>query len=139
MPFPEIPGQTLDAGVEHVGVFDGLVAVIVLGVHAHDRGLDAQIDVLGHQRDPRLRHLPLQRESLSKYQIVGADAREAFRQAAGEFTRLEEQPPGGWSLTVVAAVARRDDQARIDLLLGDAAHYVIEKAADLTSVARGFR
>ena len=53
--FPEVRRQRLHAGIEHVGVFDGLVAVVVLGMHADDRGLDAQVDVLGHQRDARLR------------------------------------------------------------------------------------
>ena len=42
-----------DAREEQVGVFDRAVAVVVLGMHADDRGLDAQVDVLGHQRDAR--------------------------------------------------------------------------------------
>ena len=52
---PEVGRQLLHAGVQQVGVFDRLVAVVVLGVHADDRGLDAQVDVLRHQRDARVR------------------------------------------------------------------------------------
>ena len=107
MLLPEIRRQRFDAGVEHVGVFDGLVAVVVLGVHADDRGLDAQIDVLGHQRDARPRLLALQRQRLPEDQVVGAEPGQPLGQAAGELAGLEEQPAGGRLLAVIAAIGRR--------------------------------
>ena len=68
-------GSAREPGVEHVGIFDGLVAVVVLGVHADDRGLDAQVDVLGHQRDARFVVQRLQRQRLREDGVVGAVAR----------------------------------------------------------------
>ena len=139
MPFPEVPRQGFNAGIEHVGVFDGLVAVVVLGMHADDCGLDAQIDVLRYQRDARPRLLALQRQRLPEDQIVDADPGQTRRQTARELAGLEEQPAGGRFFAVVAAIAGGYDQPGIDLLLGDAAHHVIEKAADLACVARCLR
>ncbi len=60
-PLPEVCLEFLHARVEEVRVFYRLVAVVVLGVHADDRRLDAQVDVLGHQRDPGERMFALQR------------------------------------------------------------------------------
>ena len=38
-------------------VLDGLVAVVILRVHTQNRRLDAQVDVLGDERDARIRVL----------------------------------------------------------------------------------
>ena len=65
-------GSAATPGVEEVGVLDRPVAVVVLGVHADDRGLDAQVDVLGHQRDARFGVLRLQRQRLREDGVVGA-------------------------------------------------------------------
>jgi hypothetical protein len=78
---PEICGQFLDTGVEEVGVLDRLVAVIVFGMHAEDRGLDAQVDVLRHQRDTGIRMFFLQRERLREDRVVGPVTRQRVRQA----------------------------------------------------------
>ena len=72
MRFPEVGRQRREARVEHVGVFDGLVAVVVLGVYADHGGLDAQVDVLGHQRDARLMVQRLQRQRLRQDRVVRA-------------------------------------------------------------------
>ena len=53
--FPEIGGQFAGAGVQHIGVFDSLVAVIIFGVHTDHGGLDAQVDVFRDQYHPNLR------------------------------------------------------------------------------------
>ena len=52
---PEVRRQRRHAAVEDVGVLERLVAVVVLGVHAEHRRLDAQVDVLGHQDHARIR------------------------------------------------------------------------------------
>ena len=64
---------------------------------------------------------------------------QALRQRARQLARLEEQPPGGGLLAVVAGVAARQRQPAVDLLLGRVAHHVVEEAAHLAHVARGFR
>ena len=55
---PEIGRQRRDAREEQVGVLDRAVVEIVLRVHAEDRRLDAQVDVLRHQRDARAAAAP---------------------------------------------------------------------------------
>src|SRR6187551_359063 len=72
---PEIRRQRGEPGVEHIGIFDGLVAVIVLGVHADDRGLDSKVDVLGNQRYSRVMVESLKRKGLRKDGVVGAMTR----------------------------------------------------------------
>ena len=62
---PEISRQRRDAGVEDVGIFNGLVAVVViLGVDAEDRGLDAQIDVLRDENHARIGMFAHERKGL---------------------------------------------------------------------------
>ena len=135
---PEIRRQLLDAGVEQVGVLDGLVAVVVLGVHADDRRLDAQVDVLRHQRHARLRVLALQRERVREDRVVGAVAgqrvRQAGRRAAGSGRTAGRV--GGF-LPPFSALGRRQLEAAVDLLLGRVRHQLVEEAAHLAHVARG--
>ena len=59
--------------------------------------------------------------------------------SARQLARLEEQPAAGGLLAVVARVAARQLQPEVDLLLGGIAHHVVEEAAHLAHVARGFR
>ncbi len=79
MLLPEVGRQLLQAGVQQVRVFDGLVVVIVLGVDADDRRLDAQVDVLGHQRDARFGMFLLQGQRLTEDGVVGAVPGQACR------------------------------------------------------------
>ena len=91
---PEVRRQRRETGVEHVGVLDRLVAVVVLGVHADDRGLDAQVDVLRHERDARVGVQRLQRQRLREDHVVGAMPRKIVRQRRVELAGLEEEPAG---------------------------------------------
>ena len=137
---PEVRRQLLDAGVEQVGVLDRLVAVVVLGVHAEDRRLDAQVDVLRHQRDARLGLLRLQRERVREDGVVGAVPGQRVGQAGGELARLEEQPAGRRRFLPPLRVLRgRQLEAAIDLLLGGVRHQLVEEAAHLAHVARALR
>ena len=116
---PEVRRQRREPGVEHVGVFDGLVAVVVLGVHADHRCLDAQVDVLGHQRDARLVVQRLQRQGLRKDGVVGAVARvdslAGRRRAAGSGRRAARAgaAPGAPILAVAVDFATSDDPGRV--------------------------
>ncbi len=58
---PEVGGQRRHARVQDIRVLEGLVAVVVLRVHTQNRRLDAQVDVLGDERDAGVRVLVLQR------------------------------------------------------------------------------
>ena len=136
---PEIRRQLLHAAREQVGILDGLVARVVLGVHADDRRLDAQIDVLGHQRDPGVGEFLLQRERVGEKGVVGAVARDAFRQRGFEQLRLEKQPSRGRALAVIHRHRGRQRETAVDLLLGGALHQLVEKAADLAHVAGRLR
>ena len=46
---PEVGGQGQTAGVQQVAVFQRLIVLVVVGGQAQGPGLDAHIDVLGHQ------------------------------------------------------------------------------------------
>ena len=56
-----------------------------------------------------------------------------------EGTRLEEQTAGCVLSPGADADGRRDMQAGVNLLLGDAAHHIVEEAAHLSGIARHFR
>ena len=57
---------------------------------------------------------------------------------APELAGLEEQPPARGFLPWLPESERGQRQAPIDLFLGRAANHVVEEAADLAHVARGF-
>ena len=87
---PEVRGQRGHAGEQQVRVLDRAVVVVVLRVHAEDRRLDAQVDVLGHQRDARAGQFHLQRERVAEQRVVDAVA------VAGERVRAGPRP-AAWS------------------------------------------
>ena len=128
-------------GVQDVGVLDRLVAVVVLGVDAEHRRLDAQVDVLGHQRDARFVVQRLQRERLRRGSRCPRRGPAVSGSARGELARLEEQRgrDGRACLPWLAGELGGQRQARVDLLLGGVAHQLVEEAADLAHVARRFR
>ena len=110
-------------------------------MHAEDRRLDAQVDVLGHQRDLGVGVRALERQRLAEDRVVRAIARQ-LRERRVHRLRLEEQPPG--RLRLGAAVGAdggrrraRQRQAAIDVGLGRALHQLVEEATDLAHVARG--
>ena len=105
---------------EQVRILDGLVARVVLGVHPDDGRLDAQIDVLGHQRDASVGEFLLQRQRVGENGVVGAVAGEAVRERGLEELRLEEQPPCGRALAVIDRHRGRQREPAVDLLLGGA-------------------
>ena len=76
---------------------------------------------------------------MAENQIVSAMAREVIRQATTEIARLEIEPPGRRRFAMTVGSRRGDRQAGVDLFLGDAANHVVEEAARLAGVARGFR
>ena len=117
----------MTADMQQVDVFDGAIAVIVLGMHADDGGLDAQVDVFGHQRDAHRGHFDLQCQRLRQNRVVGFVTRQAFRQCAGECASLKKQPTGGHRLAVTGH-GRLNDDAFVDVGLGGTTHQVIEEA-----------
>ena len=136
---PEIRRQLLHARVEEVGVLDGLVAVVVLGVHADDRRLDAQVDVLRHQRHARLRVLALQRHGVREDRVVGAVTGQRVGQPGRHLSCLEEQAPGRRLLATVHRLGGGQFEPAVDLLLGRAGHQLVEEATHLAHVARRLR
>ena len=51
MPIPEVGRQLQDARIKQVGVFNDLIIEIVLSPQTQGAGLDAHVDVFGHQDD----------------------------------------------------------------------------------------
>ena len=139
MLFPEIRRQLLHAADQQVRVFDGLVARIVLGLHAEDRGLDPQIDVLRYQRDACGAEFLLQCQRVGQDRVVRAVPGQAVRQHGFQQLGLKEQAAARRALAVIDRHRGRQRQAAIDLLLGGALHQLVEKAADLAHVARRLR
>ena len=123
---------------EQVGILDGLVARVVLGLHADDRRLDPQIDVLGHQRDPGGREFLLQRQGVGENGVVRPMAGQAVRQHRFELLRLKEQPAGGRALAVVDRHRGRQREPRSICFLVASLHQLVEEAADLAHVAGRF-
>jgi hypothetical protein len=89
---PEVRGQRGDAREQQVRILDRAVVVVVLGVHAEDRRLDAQVDVLGDEGHARARHLHLQRERVTEERVVDAVPvpGQRVRQPGRETPGLEE-------------------------------------------------
>ena len=143
MPLPcfsqKLGGKPLHAADQQIGIFDGLVAGIILRVHADDRRLDAQIDVLRHQRHPGAGEFLLQRQSIGENGVVGPVPRQARRQHRFEQLRLEEQPTAGRTLAVIDRHRGRQRESAIDLLLRRIAHQLVEEAAHLAHVAGRLR
>ena len=105
---PEVRRQRRHAAVEDVGVLERLVAVVVLGVHAEHRGLDAQVDVLGDQDHARI--APARSAAPASAPGWRCRCRWPGRlsgSALGELARLEEQPARGGLLAVIAGVTVR--------------------------------
>ena len=134
---PEIRRQLEHPRVEQIRVFDGLVAVIVFGLHTDDGGLDAQVDVLRDQRDARLRVLALQRQRLTENCVIRSVARQGIGQSAAQNARLEEQSSGR-ALLVSVHLRSRQRQAFVDLHLAGVFHELIEESTDLPHVASSF-
>ena len=139
MLFPKLFAQHSMAGVQHIGVFDGLVAVIILGVHTNDGRLDTQVDVFGYQRDARASVQRLQSERLRQDFVVIALTGQVRRQVRCELPRLKKQTPQRRFLALVAVGVGGQCQTGIDLIGLHIAHQIIEKTADLPRIARGFR
>jgi hypothetical protein len=88
-------GAAPRARIQQVEVLERAVAVVVLGVHAEDRRLDAQVDVLRDQRDARLRVRLLQHQAVLEDRVVGAAARQGVG-SSGWFGRVwKNSRPGG--------------------------------------------
>ena len=135
---PERGRQLLHAAREQIRILDGLVARVVLGVNADDSGLDAQVDVFGHQRDASIGEFLLQRERVGEQDVVGAVAGDSFRQCGFEQLGLEKEASRGRALAMVHRHGGRQGETAVDLLLGGALHQLVEKAADLAHVAGCF-
>ena len=138
VPLPEVRRQRLDAAVQEIGVLDGLVAEVVLGMHADDRGLDPQVDVLRDERDPGVRPLQLERERLAENRIVRASPRQ-LRQAGRQGAGLEVKPAAGRTLAVVAAAGRWQGHALVDGRLRHSLDQLVKEAADLADIAGSLR
>ncbi len=132
--------QLLHAAGEQIGIFDGLVAGIVLRLHAEDCGLDSQVDVLRHQSDSRGAKFLLQSQGVGQDGIVRPMPREAVRQHGLQQLRLKEQAPARRALAVIDGNGGGQRKPAVDLILRGALHQLIEgKAADLANVARRLR
>ncbi len=70
MCLPEVAGKLTGTGEQQIDVFKDAIIEIVLGVDAYNSSLDAQIDILGNQRDCQVRMFILQCECGSKNIVV---------------------------------------------------------------------
>ncbi len=141
MAFPEVRRQRRHAGIQNVRVFERLVAVVVLRMHAEHGGLDAQVDVLRDEHDARFRIFLLERDRLAENRIVGA-ARQRLGQGRRQLARLEIEPA---RRKLACRACRRSrtapmgsGKALVDLVLVEAAHEIVEESTDLAHVARLF-
>ncbi len=135
----KLGGRLLHAADQQIRILDGLVAGIILGLHADDRRLDAQIDVLRNQGDPRGGKLLLQRQGIGQDGVVGAMPGQAVRQHRLQQLSLKEQSAAGRTFAVIDRHRGRQRESAIDLFLGGVAHQLVEEAADLAHVAGRFR
>mmetsp|Transcript_6769 Transcript_6769/g.28486 ORF Transcript_6769/g.28486 Transcript_6769/m.28486 type:complete len:567 (-) Transcript_6769:681-2381(-) len=133
MALPEIGRQGLDAGVEQVGVFQRLVVAVVLRRQAQGAGLDAHVDVLGHQHDLAARVVRLQCLNDAEDLVVRLALRQALGQGRVDQLGLEEELALG--LTVPGAGQRQALGHLLDAAALEAGGELVELAADLADVA----
>jgi hypothetical protein len=139
MSIPEILRQLLHAADQQISILDGLVARIILGMHAQNCRFDAQVDVFRDQGDARVAELLLQCQGIGEDGIVGAMPGQTVRQHRLEQLRLKKQSAARRPLAVIDGDGRRQGQAAIDLFLAGPLHQFIEEAAHLAHVAGRFR
>ena len=77
---PEFHRQFTGAGEQQINVFQYLVVEIVFRMNAEYRGLDAQIDILGDQRDGYIRVFSLQRQCRAQDIVIRGVARQGIGQ-----------------------------------------------------------
>jgi hypothetical protein len=127
---PEVRRQLARAGIEQVGVLEHLVVEIILHRQAQGPGLDAHVDVLGHQDHLAPGIALLQVDHHADDVIVGLADRQVRGNVAVDRLGLQEKAPGD----VVRLVAPEWNP------FGDrpfgVADDVVEKPARLARVAR---
>ena len=136
MTLPKIGRQGLHAGVEQVAVFKYLVVAVILGRQAQGAGLDAHIDVLGHQHHFAARQLQLQGLDDGQDLVVSLALRQTGRQGRIDQFGLEEQLAAGFAVTGMVerqALGHFRDAAGLQ-----AGGERVELAADLAHIARDF-
>ena len=130
MGLPEIGRQGQRAAVEQIQVVGDLVVEVVLGRQAQRTGLDAHVDVLGHQHRLPLGKDLAQRGRHRQNAVVGLAGGQGFGQGRFQHAGLQEEPSGGVGM---AQPVQRD--ALLDAAL-DAGQQLVQAAADLAGVAR---
>ena len=76
---------------QDVGILNGTVAEVVLGMDAHHRGLDAKVDVLGHEHHTRLGVQRLQGERGGEDGVVVTVTGQILGQGDVQLLCLEKQ------------------------------------------------
>ncbi|ENO78878.1 dehydrogenase [Thauera sp. 63] len=127
---PEIGRQFARAGVQQVAVLEHLVVEVVLRGQPEGAGLDAHVDVLGHQDDFAVRVTLGQVHDDRQDLVVAACGRQGGRQRDVDRFGLQEQPPGRQ-----AARWLLEADARVDAF-ERAADDLVEQATGLARVAR---
>ena len=95
MGLPERLRQGRHARVEQGGVVEHLVVGVVLRRDAEDRGLDAQVDVLGDDDDGAFWPQFPQGQGGTEQVVVGVGPGQGLGEAGAQVLGLEEEPPCG--------------------------------------------
>jgi hypothetical protein len=131
---PEIRAEFGAARIQQADIVEHLVIEILLRMNAQDRGLDAQIDVLRHQRDRDVLAFRLQGERRTEDAVVFLAAGHAGGQFGSEDARLYVQRPGRMAVGHGGTVGQR--QAGLDVAVGGAAGEFVQEAVGLAHVTR---
>ena len=136
MALPEILRQCGRTGIEQAEIVERAIVLVILRHDADDRGLDAQVDVLGHEHHRHARLLLAQREDRAEDVVVRDHRAEAL--AGIERCGLETQLADALLAAQLQALRTRQGDAGGDLLRALRLDQLVEEAADLARVAAGF-
>ncbi len=133
---PEILAQLGGAGVQQAEIVERAIVLVVLGGQSADRGLDAQVDVLGHQDDRDFRMLLAQFQHRRQDLVVRRDGAEG---AAGiHRLDLEIQLADLSTRLQLQALRMGQGDAGLDVVGAGAHDQFVEETADLAGVAADF-
>ena len=92
MVLPEFLAMQAHAAIQEAQIVQRPVVVVILGLHAQDGGLDAQVDVLGDEDDRRFRIIVLQRQGGAQDFVVGKGTVPQQAGVGVGHGRLEKEP-----------------------------------------------
>ena len=137
MALPEIRRQLVVSGIQQAEIIEGAVVFIVLGGNARDRGLDAQVDVLGDEYHRDIGMGITQRDDRGQNQVVWNVPLLAIAALGDLGLEIQAANPGG--SIEPESLRQLQIESVLDLSGLVVLDQLIDETADLARVAGYFR